>query len=218
MKTRLFISTLMVCIVTFFVHAAETDPVEGRVQMLKKQLDLTSEQVEQVRSILKTSFEQAKKDRALNAKDPQAMRAAEQSRRELENQQIENILTEAQRRKFAEIREKQRVGRRGGPAGEQLQMLIDRLGLTDAQIEQIAPILTETHEKMQALRQNASGNRREMFGKMRKIRDAQDKKIEALLTDDQKKIFKEIKKERQKERARRRPRGGRGGGMRPRRF
>jgi len=207
MKTRLFISVLLVCIATLFVHAAESDPIEGRVQMLKKQLDLTSEQVEQVRSILTNSIEQAKKDRALNAKDPQAMRAAEQARRDLENQQIENILTEAQRKRFAEIREKQQAGRRGGPAGEQLQLLIDRLGLTDAQIVQIEPILTETRERMQALRQNASGNRREMFGKMRKIRDAQDKKIEALLTGEQKKIFKEIKKERQKEMARHRPRG-----------
>jgi len=208
MKTRLFFFAILCFFTTFFVHAAEPDPIEGRVQMLEKQLDLTSEQVEQVRTILTNSIEQAQKDRALNAADPQALRTAEQARRELEDQQIENILTEAQQKKFAEIREKQQASHHSGPAGEQLQLLIDRLGLTDAQIEQIAPILTETHEKMQALRQNASGNRREMFGKMRKIRDAQDKKIEALLTGEQKKIYKEIKKERREEMARRRPRGG----------
>ncbi len=214
MKIKLFISAVMVCIVTLSVHAAETDPVDGRVQLLKKQLDLTSEQVEQVRTILENSQEQAKKDRALNGDDPQAIRAAEQARREFENQQIENILTEAQQKKFAEIREKQQAGYRSGPAGKQLQMLIDRLGLTDAQIEQVAPILAETHEKMQSFRQNSDGNRREMFGKMKQIRDEQDKKIESLLTDDQKKIYKEIKKERQEEMARRRPRGG--GGFRRR--
>ena len=72
----------------------------------------------------------------------------------------------------------------------------------------------KTREEMDSFRESSSHNRREGMMQMRELMDDQDKQIEALLTDDQKKLYQDIKKERREEMRKRRPgppERGRGG-------
>ncbi len=83
-----------------------------------------------------------------------------------------------------------------------------RLNLTDDQKAQILPIITDRQQKMQELRSQNSGNRRAMHKQMRTIRHDSDKKIEAILTDQQRKQYAEMKKQMRDRAKQRRNRGG----------
>jgi Spy/CpxP family protein refolding chaperone len=74
-----------------------------------------------------------------------------------------------------------------------------KLNLSDDQKTQITKILDTTRSQMQDLRNNSSLSREDKMEKMRQIRQDSNKQIEALLTPDQRKAWKEQQKERQEE-------------------
>ncbi|MBS1660580.1 MAG: hypothetical protein JST68_05970 [Bacteroidetes bacterium] len=89
----------------------------------------------------------------------------------------------------------------------QLNTLTKKLNLTPDQVTQLRPILLNQAMTMDSLRTHPSGNRRsDMTGRREVLQDT-DSKIEALLTDDQKKLYQEWKEEQRKTMQRRR--GGR---------
>lgn len=88
---------------------------------------------------------------------------------------------------------------------EHLKQLTEKLRLTKEQGIQINSILESLKEKMDKLRENAQ-ERKLHFEKMKMIRDEEDKKIEKILTNEQKQKFAQMKKEREKNRP---PRGRR---------
>ncbi len=91
----------------------------------------------------------------------------------------------------------------GDRRGAQPGRLARQLNLTDAQKEQLKPIMKEQAEKMRALRDQNQSQREEM----KKLRDETDAKVRAILTPEQAAKFDELKKQ---------GRGGRRGGRGPR--
>jgi Spy/CpxP family protein refolding chaperone len=78
---------------------------------------------------------------------------------------------------------------RGGlPAvEEQLKVLTENLDLTATQRTKVKPILQGLHDATEKLMQNERLSREERLAKVRPQREQADKKIRALLNDDQKK-------------------------------
>jgi len=95
----------------------------------------------------------------------------------------------------------------------QTERLNERLKLTADQKTKIEAILLSQAKSMDSLR-NAAGegaDRRALFGKMGPIREQNDKKIAALLTEEQKKTYTTM----QEEMRSRMGQGRRDGGQRP---
>lgn len=100
-------------------------------------------------------------------------------------------------------------------AQRNVEMLEKRLNLTADQKAKVYSTILSQYKTMDSLRtagRNSDADRQEMFSKMRAMQEENDKKISALLTDDQKKTYEEWVKERQS-----RMRGGMGrqGGQNP---
>ncbi len=187
--------------------------VEQKVQKLKTDLNLTDEQATEVTTILTNSENEAKKVRQLNQGDPEAIGAAMKDLQDRTNQQIENILTPDQQKKYQTI--KNRIGAPGEMNNRELSELRERLKLTDEQAAKIEPIMASAREQMQQLRQNRPEDRHEMREKMRAIFEERDKKVEEILTGSQKKEYEKYLQERREQMMQRRgPRGG-GEGQRP---
>ena len=86
---------------------------------------------------------------------------------------------------------------------EVVQTLGEKLNLTDDQKEQIKPIIADRQQKLQALRSDTSGRRRQKARQAKSILEESDKKIKAILTPDQQKQYAEMEqqmKERRQER------------------
>lgn len=75
---------------------------------------------------------------------------------------------------------------------DQLQRLSETLNLTDDQKTQILPILKNRQEEMQKLRSDSSMSREDRMTKMRSIMEESNKKIRAVLNDDQKQKYDEM--------------------------
>lgn len=172
--------------------AQEKDRLEQRAQKLQKELNLTDEQTGQVRQILEYNHQQAQKEREENRGNPEALQNVAKARRETVDQQMKNLLTAEQYTKYQEIS-------KNAPVEEMTIRLQERLNLTDEQTGQVEKILLSAREERQKQRENASGDRRQMLDQMRSMLENRDKQIEALLTEEQKKIYQEIKKERREE-------------------
>ena len=89
--------------------------------------------------------------------------------------------------------------RRAKAAEMMVTRLDTELELSDAQVEQLVPLLTEHLEKLAALRGDEQETGFRAFRKMRaeaeKLREANDAKIAAILTPDQMTEFKRIRTE-----------------------
>jgi ribosome recycling factor len=92
--------------------------------------------------------------------------------------------------------------------GRRTQMMKDRLSLSDDQTSQVKSILEDSQTKMEALRSNSSLSQDDRRSQMMSLRKAENDKIEALLTADQKTKYEAM----QQEMRGRRGGGGSGGG------
>jgi protein CpxP len=99
-------------------------------------------------------------------------------------------------------------GRRGGPE-QRLEMLQKELNLTPDQTTKIKAILDDGRKQMTALR-DAGGTPEENRPKMMALRQSENEKVKAVLTDDQKPKFDAMEA-----RMRDRMRGGGGNGGPP---
>lgn len=88
-----------------------------------------------------------------------------------------------------------------------MAMYTQKLSLTTDQQMQIRPILQERQQKLMDLR-NEGGRGMQKMRKMKQIRDDGDKKINAILTEDQKKLYAQLEEE-QMEKMKQRRRGQR---------
>ncbi len=79
------------------------------------------------------------------------------------------------------------------------QQVVDRMGtrlnLTDDQKQQLLPIVTDRQQKLQALRGDSSLRRRQKRHEFKSIMEDSDKKITAVLNDQQKEQYAQMKKE-----------------------
>jgi Spy/CpxP family protein refolding chaperone len=92
---------------------------------------------------------------------------------------------------------------------DRLKQMTKDLNLTADQQTKIKPILDAQQQKMQDLRNDNSGDRQSMRGKMRQIQDDTNMQIRNLLDDKQKETFDKQEQERQQRMQN--GRGGRGG-------
>lgn len=215
MKTAVVLSVFLTFVLLAGTGFAQTEsPIDRRVERLKTSLNLSEEQTGQVRLILTNAANETKQIRQLNQGDQEAIAAAMKDLRDRTSQQIENILTPDQQKKYQTIKDQFRAP--GGNSGQELETLTERLNLTDEQAAKIEPILASAREQMQELRQNRSGDRQEMRSKMQSIFQERDKKIEEVLSDSQKKEYEKYQQERREQMMNRR--GQRGGRMGQRPF
>ena len=100
---------------------------------------------------------------------------------------------------------------RNWPTPEEVVARMDsKLSLSDEQKAKITPIIADRQAEMKALAQS-SGRRRKKGREMKSIMSESDKKIEAILNDDQKKKYEEMEQE-MREQARQRRAQRHGGG------
>jgi protein CpxP len=95
-------------------------------------------------------------------------------------------------------------GRRGGRGmdpDKTLDHMTKRYNLTSDQQNQIRPILQDQQQQMQSLRGDTSMSREDKMAKMRSMHQASQQKIEAVLTDDQRKKFDADQKKMEERRA-----------------
>ena len=98
---------------------------------------------------------------------------------------------------------------------QQLERMTKRYNLSADQQTQLKPILASQQQQMQALRGDSSLSSEERMAKMQSIRADSNKKIEAVLNDDQKKQFEEDRQRMQERMQQRMQGGGPGGGGPP---
>jgi protein CpxP len=77
----------------------------------------------------------------------------------------------------------------GRSANDVLNMLSQRLSLSEDQKSLILPILVERRQKIQAVLADASLRRRQKMGQMSGILEDSDKRIDALLSAEQQKTY-----------------------------
>lgn len=87
--------------------------------------------------------------------------------------------------------------RQGGP-GMNLEMLREKLKLTDAQVEKLKPILAAEREEVMAKRKELGqdADREKMREAMKTIREKYKAQIEAVLTPEQKELFAKLRERR----------------------
>lgn len=81
---------------------------------------------------------------------------------------------------------------------EAVARLSTKLNLSDDQKSKITPIIADRQAQMRALA-DSSGRRLQKARKAKSIMSDSDKKIEALLTSDQKKTYEQMKEERREQ-------------------
>jgi Spy/CpxP family protein refolding chaperone len=91
---------------------------------------------------------------------------------------------------------------------EAVARMSSKLNLTDDQKTKITPIIADRQAQMRALMADTSGRRMQKARKAKSIMSDSDKKIEAVLTSDQKKTYAEMKEERKEQLQERRQQGG----------
>ncbi len=98
---------------------------------------------------------------------------------------------------------------------QQLAGMTKRYNLSADQQNLVKPILADQQQQMQLLRLDSSLSPDEKKAKMQSIRSDSNKKIEAILTDDQKKQFEQDHQSTQERMQQRRQCGGPDGGGPP---
>lgn len=169
----------------------QTEVISKLLERLDASLDLTEDQKAAITTILRHDQQQRAELRQRQEGDRQAIRTAMQEQNALTRTQIEKQLNDEQRNKYIEIH------RRIEDQEPEMQLLAERLDLTDGQIEQIAPILAETSEKVESLRSKSRS--RQLRDEMRQLMDTKNQKITAILDKEQQEEFQKLIEERQSE-------------------
>lgn len=201
MKNTLFFFLLAVSVVCRapFCMAGDLSPqAEERIQMMRKGLELTDDQVIQVREIVAAA--EAERGSA-KIKDEQfqhdAMRT-ERKKRESTSTRILAILTPDQKIRFQEMHNSR--------PNRQLLELKNKLSLTDEQVESVETIILSSRGEMEALQRSGDKDSRKQHKAMKRIMDDQAKEIAKILTPEQKQAFKILRREKEQEMRKRRPR------------
>jgi Spy/CpxP family protein refolding chaperone len=99
------------------------------------------------------------------------------------------------------------------PQGNPGDMLKDKLGLTDAQAEQMRAVRQETDAQLKALKANTALSMDERKAEFMKIRDAAKAKTDAILTPEQQAKFAKIREAMQQSGGDHKPGQGPGAGQ-----
>ena len=180
------------------VQAQQPDRVEQRLEQLQRELQLSAEQTQQIRTILENAQKQAEAARQEYRGDRVSARKATEDRQKMTDQMILNVLDKKQKATYQSM-----MSSRGRNRG--LDALITRLKLTPEQATRVEIIWNESRDKIAKLRQQRGmRDHREMMRTIRDIIHERDKKIEKILNKEQKNEFNKIKDERRQNMGQRR--------------
>ncbi len=180
------------------VQAQQPDRVEQRLEQLQRELQLSAEQTQQIRTILENAQKQAEAARQEYRGDRVSARKATEDRQKMTDQMILNVLDKKQKATYQSM-----MSSRGRNRG--LDALITRLKLTPEQATRVEVIWNESRDKIAKLRQQRGmRDHREMMRTIRDIIHERDKKIEKILNKEQKNEFNKIKDERRQNMGQRR--------------
>ncbi|HWY55658.1 MAG TPA: hypothetical protein VNZ03_14420 [Terriglobales bacterium] len=84
---------------------------------------------------------------------------------------------------------------RGESVDQHLQMLSEKLNLTDDQKEKLKPILQDQMQQMKAVREGGSLSEEQKRAKMKSIHESLHDQINAVLTPEQQSKFKQMRQE-----------------------
>jgi len=84
---------------------------------------------------------------------------------------------------------------RGESADQHLQMLSEKLNLTDDQKARLRPILQDQMQQMKAVREDSSLSEEQKRAKMKPIHESLHDQINAVLTPEQQAKFKQMRQE-----------------------
>jgi Spy/CpxP family protein refolding chaperone len=171
--------------------------IEKRVEHLTKNAELSPQQAEKVRQILRESaakMQALHKNRELS---PQARHEQHRALRQSTHQAIKAVLSTAQVEKLKSARQahrKEKIEKRA-------QHLQESLGLSDATTAKITAILSDAANKRQALHEAdrdrttppTPQERQARHDELRALRDATHQAIVALLTPEQREKFQSLR-------------------------
>ncbi|MFC1693930.1 hypothetical protein ACFL1R_10535 [Candidatus Latescibacterota bacterium] len=156
---------------------ARAEMIKQRVEALDKELNLTDDQAEKILNLLMEPRQAGQRGAGGGMVRMMGRMGS--------NPAIEKILTPEQQEKYRAYNRKQRID-------SQLNPLIKQLELTKDQQAKIRKILNDSDDKTQKLfaeMQDSNVDRQTIFSQMREQREQTDKEIQALLTEEQAKIF-----------------------------
>ncbi len=169
----------------------------GDMETLIEELDLSSQQVQELKSLRADLKEDMKEARSSG--DREEMRDLRQAFRE----ELSEILTPAQMTQLEALRAERRAEKGKAPRGKgnkankspedrinhRVAKMTEQLNLSNGQASEIKGIMLENLPQMEALK--AAGDQ----DGMKKLRKAQNKAIKSVLTPEQKKALSELKAE-----------------------
>lgn len=82
-----------------------------------------------------------------------------------------------------------------GPKGDPGKMMKEKLGLTDAQVEQIKKIHEDARAQIEKIRADESLSKEDKMAAVKKVREATKAKVDAVLTPEQRQKAEEMRKE-----------------------
>ncbi len=184
MRSHFIFAIILVAV--FAVYGQKEPRIERRIEQLKSTLQLTDQQSKQVEQILKKTAEEAEKLREENRRKQQEMQTARLRLMDQTESQIANVLNEEQKKKFD-------FYRKNSPTTKRLMRLQQRLNLDADQTYKIGQILSESRNKIVAIRENEQ-SREARYKAMLSVKEETSKQIKALLNEDQQTEYENLQK------------------------
>jgi len=167
-------------------------PLRDYFLELSEKLNLTDAQKAAIRPILAAEANEIMAVRQNSSLSNEQKQAKTEEIREASREKINALLTPEQQKIFAEMRA-QAGNRMGGQLQNRLAMLAEQLNLTDAQKTAIKPILAAEVNEIEAVVRNNTLSREQKQTQIATIREATNKKINALLTPEQQAKWAQLK-------------------------
>jgi hypothetical protein len=205
-RTAALLGSMLLCAGLLFAQAPATDqqqptdPQTGQskpmqqgarpgMRGLAQMLNLSQDQVAQIKPILAEQREQIQAIRADTSLSPEDRQTRLKSVRQDARGKIEALLNDSQKQQYEQMLAEQL---RASPSTAQAQRLAKELGLNQEQVAQIKPILAKQIEEIQALRADTSLSAKDRKTKVDAVRQDAKGKIETLLNDSQKQQYEQI--------------------------
>ncbi len=201
MKNTLFFILLAVsvsCLAPSCPAADLSPQAEERIQMMRKGLDLSDDQVAQLREIVADTETQHSSSNVKDAEFKHDAVRKERTKRESTSTRILSILTPDQKIRFQEMHNSR--------PNRQMLELKNKLSLTNEQVQAVEAIILSSRSEMEALQRSGGKDNKKQHKAMKRIMDDQAKQIEQILTPGQKQAFKVLRREKEQEMRKRRPR------------
>jgi Spy/CpxP family protein refolding chaperone len=167
-------------------------PARDFLQQLSEKLNLTDAQKTAIKPILAAEANEIKAVHQDSSLSNEQKQAKIKEIRDNSREKIKALLTPEQQKTFAEMKD-QAGNRMRERFQNRLTVLAEKLNLTDEQKAAINPILATEVNDIKAVMQDNSISKEQKQSKIADIRDASDKKINALLTPEQQAKWAQLK-------------------------